>query len=75
MFNPEDTSKDKGYLGSNESKNITIGISATESLLYPKQGVSMWPEDIKNSEEIRAQAEMRRNLYSQLDSLFDLIQY
>lgn len=44
-----------------------------ETLLYPDTEGSLWPEEIRNNPELRAQAEARRELAEKLDSLFATI--
>lgn len=72
MFKPE-KSQIESARESQESLDISIFPPANETLLNPKTTDSAWPEDIKNNEKLEMEAENRRQLLSQLDSLFSKI--
>lgn len=67
MFKP-DQSKQTG-IEKNEGENV-VAPPAVESLLYPDQPNSFWPESIKNSDKLKTEAEERRKLVVDLNSLF-----
>ncbi|MFZ2205103.1 MAG: hypothetical protein WAV23_00730 [Minisyncoccia bacterium] len=72
MINPEKLPQ-KNLIESKESTDITVFPPAEESLLYPDQENSIWPDNIKNNQELKLQIEKRRELSSELDSLFNLV--
>ncbi len=51
-----------------ESKNVIVA-PAGESLLYPGQKDSLWPNEINNNKELIEQAQLRQNLSNHFDSL------
>ncbi len=73
MFNPNKPT-DESLLEQRElAPEIAIVPPPAESLINPEAENSFWPDEIKNNQELKAQAETRRILSSRLDSLFSRI--
>lgn len=67
MFNP-DQKPPQIKIESIESVNVIVA-PAGESLLYPGQKDSLWPNKINNNKELIEQAQLRQNLSNHFDSL------
>jgi len=67
MFKP-DQKPPQIKIESKESANVIVA-PAGESLLYPGQKDSLWPDKINNNKELIEQAQLRQNLSNHFDSL------
>lgn len=67
MFKP-DQKPPQIKIESKESANVIVA-PAGESLLYPGQKDSLWPDEVNNNKELIEQAELRQNLSNHFDSL------
>jgi hypothetical protein len=72
MLTPDKSFNPKS-LESKELPPISTVYPPIESLLNPEKNNSFWAEKIKNDPELKKQAELRRVLSTELDSLFTTI--
>ena len=70
MFKP-DQKPPQIKIESSESTNIIVA-PAGESLLYPGQKDSLWPNEINNNKELMEQAQLRQSLSNHFDSLYTI---
>jgi predicted nucleotidyltransferase len=68
MFTPGKSQNNPPNL--NETAGLAVLPPAVESLITPNLRGSIWPEEIKNNNELIAQSELRRNLSSTLDATY-----
>ncbi len=58
---------------SRESFEVAVTRTSTESLLYPEEGGFPWSEEITQNEELKHEAEKRRELYTEFEKIYALI--